>query len=100
MPQPSLERFGAMCDLLYSMERELGIAKLAYPEKRIIQVASIILEEDNAVSSGDLFKLCEERYKMSRATFFRALKNLENTGKIRKDNGRRGYYSLSIGNTG
>ena len=90
------ESFAAMCDVLYSMEEELGIAKLPYPEKRIIQVASGMVDGGGFVRSSDIMDKCSRRYEMSRATFFRSLHSLKVRGILERSETDHGVYKLNL----
>ena len=93
----TIERFAAMCEILYGMEQELGIDGLSYHEKRVVQVASSACDKELEFLSADVMKLCRERYNMSRATFFRSLQSLLETGYVTKSPiNSSGYYRLSL----
>lgn len=89
--------FAKMCDLLYSMEVELGISQLPYAQKRILQVAAGCTDKSKNFNSIEVQTLCAERYLMSRATYFRALTALKKSDWVREVRGpESGTYRLNL----
>lgn len=80
--------------MLYEMEVELGLNTLPYPQKRLVQVASSVANENGKFETAEVMELLEERYGMSRATFFRALAGLRELGMAVEV--RPGTYNLGL----
>lgn len=92
----SLEILLHMTSVMYHLETSIGIQELSRFEKAILMAACDLSKHD-----------VEERFKVadlqshiltkgiSRASFFRGLKRLEDEKLIAKLNGRSGYYALN-----
>jgi len=84
-----------MTTLMYHLETSLGIRDLSSFEKAILMAAYDLskLEQEGRFKVAEL-QLHSLTHDMSRASFFRSLKRLEDDKLIKKINGRSGYYSL------
>lgn len=81
--------------LLLGMERDLGINDLGMVQKNIVYAATILAERCNNFETEDLRKhaLLEG---VSRSTFFRALKDVVDSGYLKHfDGSQRATYTLS-----
>ena len=86
--------YAAACQMLYDMEVDLGLAKMPYHQKRVIQVAAGVASERGQFETAEVLDLCGTRYGMSRATFFRALAALKRSGWASEV--RPGTYTLRL----
>ena len=94
-----LEQLAKFNLLLKGMEEELHIDDLSTFEKQVLLAVASCAAENEVVklSSIETHPLAEQ---ISRPSFYRALKTLEESGKIKKMSGKRGYYTLTAENTG
>ena len=86
--------YAAACQMLYEMEVELGLARLPYHQKRVVQVALGVASDRGQFETAEVLDLCGQRYDMSRATFFRALAVLKRSGWATEV--RPGTYTLNL----
>lgn len=92
----SLEILMHMTSVMYQLETSLGIRDLSSFEKAIL-MAAYDLSKHNA---DERFKVANLQshtltQDISRASFFRGLKRLEDDKLITKLNGRSGHYALN-----
>lgn len=79
--------------LLAEMEEELQIDELSYGEKQVLLAIVDCVSETEIASLADI-QNHPLTASISRPTLFRALKQLEENGQIRKLSGTRGRYAL------
>jgi DNA-binding IscR family transcriptional regulator len=92
----SLEILLHMTSVMYQLEISLGIRDLSSFEKAILMAAYDLSKRN----TDERFKVADLQshtltQDISRASFFRSLKRLEDDKLITKLNGRSGYYALN-----
>lgn len=80
---------------LSELEEDVGISDISTIEKRVLLAIADLTENQSKATTGEIM---EHRLidGFSRPSFYRALKSLEQKGKIDKSMSLRGFYSLAI----
>ncbi len=90
-----IEKIARLKHLLLGMERDLGINDLSTVQRNIVYAATLLSETSRAVATEDI-RHHELLDGVSRSAFFRALKDLVDTGYLQHTDGRkRSAYVLS-----
>jgi CRP-like cAMP-binding protein len=90
-----LKNIAKMQIMLADMEAELGIRDIGAIEKSVLSAVADLAGDTPLVSTKDILQHpLNNAY--SRPSLFRALKNLENLGKIAKGGEKRGLYTLAV----
>ena len=88
-----LKNIAQMQMVLAEMESQIGIRQMSPAEKSILAAIADLAGDTQLVSTKDILDhQLNEPY--SRPSMFRALKNLEQLGKIAKGGKKRGLYCL------
>ncbi|MEN8831913.1 hypothetical protein [Pacificibacter sp.] len=90
-----LEKIARLKHLLQGMERDLGIDDLSSVQRNIVYAATLLSEASRTVATEDI-RQHELLDGVSRSAFFRALRELVDTGYLKHTDGRqRSSYVLS-----
>ncbi len=90
-----IERIARLKHLLLGMERDLGIDSLSTVERNIVYAATLLSETSRTVATEDI-RQHELLNGVSRSAFFRALKDVVDTGYLQHTDGRkRSAYIVS-----
>ncbi|KIC42700.1 hypothetical protein RA27_04935 [Ruegeria sp. ANG-R] len=90
-----IEKIAQLKRLLMGMERDLGIDNLSTVQRNIVYAATLLSETSRTVGTEDI-RQHELLDGVSRSAFFRALKDLVDTGYLQHTDGRkRSAYILS-----
>lgn len=86
-----LQPLAQLSMLLADMEQELGLEDLSHFEKQVLLAIADCASSSSVAQLSDIqsHQLTQD---ISRPSLFRALKQLEDAGKIEKLAGRRGRY--------
>lgn len=80
---------------LSELEEDVGIKDISTIEKRVLLAIADLTSNDEEAATNDIMNH-QLIYGFSRPSFYRALKNLEEQGKIKKPGSVRGFYSIAI----
>lgn len=89
-----LQNLAKMQIMLANMETDLGIRDIGVIEKSVLSAIADLTEDAQLASTKEILAHpLNDVY--SRPSLFRALKNLESLGRIRKGGEKRGLYALA-----